>query len=388
MDDSVLVKTNQNISGNLLFENDEFIFKYSSENEDDYISLTMPNRYKDYNATKLFPIFEMHLPEGYLLSIIKKHFSKLTKIDDFGLLKLMSPNIKGRVNYTHLKMQEESILTLDNLLYPKSKTLFDDLVTRFALKSGLSGVQPKVLAQIHDKATLALEDYIVKSWGDEYPNLAINEYYSMQVVKKAGVSVPEFYLSNDNKLFIMKRFDVRDDGTYLGFEDMCVIQAKQASDKYEGTYEAIAKSIKAFVSPKNKKSSLIQFFKMIVINNLVQNGDAHLKNFGLLYSDKENIKLAPAYDVICTTIYIKNDISALNLMGSKKWWAKKYLVKFGVEVCTLSLKNANEFYNECESSFLDVQKEIKERITIEKDEEVRVFLTSLFSTKPRKILQP
>ena len=59
--------------GKLVKENDEFIFLYTSENIKDFISLIMPVRQKPYIHNKLHPIFEMHLPEGYLLSIIKKH---------------------------------------------------------------------------------------------------------------------------------------------------------------------------------------------------------------------------------------------------------------------------------------------------------------------------
>ena len=114
----------------------------------------------------------------------------------------------------------------------------------------------------------------------------------------------------------MKRFDVTEDGRYLGFEDMCVLQAKQREDKYEGSYEQIAKTIKIFVSSRYKKSSLMDFYKMVVINNLLQNGDAHLKNFGLLYRDINEIKLAPAYDVVTTTLYIQKDIPVLHLFGS------------------------------------------------------------------------
>lgn len=56
---------------------------------------------------------------------------------------------------------------------------------------------------------------------------------------------------------------------------------------------------------------------MIVINFLLKNGDAHLKNFGLLYDDINNIRLVPAFDVVTTTLYIKSDIPALHLLGSK-----------------------------------------------------------------------
>ena len=99
MKDSLEVNVNGKKVGNLVFENNEYIYSYTADDKNDYISLTMLVRVKSYANKQLHPIFEMHLPEGYLLSIIKKHFSKLTKTDDFGLLKLMSKNIKGRVSY-------------------------------------------------------------------------------------------------------------------------------------------------------------------------------------------------------------------------------------------------------------------------------------------------
>jgi len=347
MKNKLLVQTNDNLSGLLFVEDKEYIFSYETNENKNFISLTMPVRNKSWNSKLLHPIFEMHLPEGYLLSIIKKHFSKFIKTDEFGLLELMSPSIKGRISYKAENKIENKPLVLDDILHSKNNRLFDELVDRFALNSPISGVQPKVLAQIQDKATLKLEQYIIKSWGDEYPQLALNEYICMSIVKKANIPVPEFYMSDDKKLFIMKRFDIKEDGSYLGFEDMCVLQAKKADDKYEGTYEQITRTIKNFVSSKNKKQALINFYKMTVINFLVQNGDAHLKNFGLIYDDVDNINLAPAYDVVSTTAYIKNDIPALHLLGAKKWWKEKHILQFGIEFCDLSKKESKSFYDEC-----------------------------------------
>jgi serine/threonine-protein kinase HipA len=374
MNDFLTVKVDSKISGVLSFEENEYIFSYKTEDKKDFISLTMPVRTKSWNSKNLHPLFEMHLPEGYLLSIMKKHFSKFTKTDDFGLLKLMSPSIKGRVSYEQDLKVELKPLVLDDLLHSSNEKLFDELVSRFALNSPISGVQPKVLAQIENKATLKLEDYIVKSWGEEYPELALNEYLCMRVVQKANICVPEFYLSQDRKLFIMKRFDIKEDNTYLGFEDMCVLFGKNRDDKYEGTYEQIAKTIKTFVSPKYKKESLENFFKMIVINFLLKNGDAHLKNFGLIYDDISNIKLAPAYDVVTTTVYIKNDIPALHFLGSKKWWKEKQLLRFGIEFCDLTVKEVSELYSLC----VRAKDEIIEEAKIYKnDEHLSEFIDNL-----------
>lgn len=370
------VKVNLNRVGELIKENEEFIFSYTSENKDDFISLIMPIRQKPYIHNKLHPIFEMHLPEGYLLSIIKKHFSKLLKTDDFGLLNIMAPSIKGRVSYESDFLRVETNLTLDDLLHSKNDNLFDELLDRFALNSALSGVQPKVLATIENKATLKIDDYIVKSWGDEYKELALNEYYCMKIVRLSNIEVPEFYISDDEKLFIMKRFDKIED-SYIGFEDMCVLMGKQRDDKYEGSCEQVVKTIKTFVSSQNKKSSLLEFFKMTYLNYRLKNGDAHLKNFGLIYEGINNIKLAPAYDVVSTTVYIKNDIPALLLLGSKKWWDKKYLEKFGIQTCDLTKKEIENAIAECEKAVNIIKNEIIMRLQIEQNEDKKEILEKL-----------
>ena len=111
--DKLQVKVDDTFSGDIVYEDGEYIYSYKSEDKKDFISLTMPVRNKPYIHNKLHPIFEMHLPEGYLLSIIKKHFSKITKTDDFGLLKVMSSSIKGRVNYKSDKKETKEVVTLD-----------------------------------------------------------------------------------------------------------------------------------------------------------------------------------------------------------------------------------------------------------------------------------
>ena len=361
MSDNITVNINNRSIGKIIKEDEKFIFTYD-KTDSEFLSLTMLPRVEQYVNNRLHPIFEMNLPEGYLLSVIKKHFSKITKTDEFGLLKLISKSINGRITYSNKREKDANSLNLDDIINPKSKNLFEELVARFALNSPISGVQPKVLATLKNKATLKYDNYIVKSWGEEYPQLALNEYYCMLLVKYTNIPVPEFYISNDDKLFIMKRFDILKDGRVLGFEDMCVMQAKQSDEKYEGSYERVAKTIKTFVSPKYKKKSLQDFFKIIVINNMVQNGDAHLKNFGLIYEDIDNIRLAPAYDIVSTTFYIENDIPALHLLGSKKWWAKKYILRFGVENCNLTKQEANELYDECIKAGAKVVDEINSRI--------------------------
>ncbi|MFM8338817.1 MAG: HipA domain-containing protein, partial [Fluviibacter sp.] len=48
---------------------------------------------------------------------------------------------------------------------------------------------------------------------------------------------------------------------------------------------------------------LHRFFAQVAFSVMVRNGDAHLKNFGLLYRDAHDAWLAPMFDVVTTSIY-------------------------------------------------------------------------------------
>ncbi len=347
MAEALDVWVNGQPAGVLFREDQTLILRYADHAEADaFVSLTMPTRSRDYSHNRLHPIFEMHLPEGYLLALLKRHFSKLTATDDFGLLSLLSGSVHGRLQYA-AQPQPASDLSLSDILHGNHPGLFDELVQRFALQSPLSGVQPKVLARLNNKATLRLDEYIVKAWGADYPQLALNEYWCMKAVARAGIPVPEFFCSDDTSLFIMKRFDLPEQAAPLGFEDFCVLQARSRDDKYSGSYEQMARSLGLFVSPAFKAAAYQQLFKMLVMNNYLQNGDAHLKNFGVLYEHTGKVWLAPAYDVVSTTAYIRNDASALTLLGSRKWWAREHLLRFGIHHCELTQKQANTLLDEC-----------------------------------------
>ena len=325
----------------------EYLLNYHSTDASAFASLAMPVRAKSYVHRRLFPLFEMHLPEGYLLAVIRKHFAKLGLKDDFSLLALLAPGLKGRVTLSDQPPAAERGLSLEDLLRGDQPTLFGELVERFALRSPLSGVQPKVLAQLLDKATLQIEDFVVKAWGDDYPHLALNEWLCMSCLRQAKVDVPTFFLSEDERFFILRRFDRHPQGGYWGFEDFCVLQAKSRDEKYQGSYEQLAKSINVFVSPVHKQHAMAQFFKAMVLNQLLQNGDAHLKNFGVLYSGMQDVRLAPIYDVVCTTAYIKNDVQALTLQGTKRFLSINLMRRFGTEVCGLTQKQVNALLADC-----------------------------------------
>lgn len=368
------VFTNKHLSGNLYVEDDTYVFNYK-EDAKDLVSLTMPIRANSWTSKKLHPIFQMNLPEGALKEVIKNHFAKIKKMDDIGFLELIGPYVLGRVKYKEI-LEEGQELKLDEILSSKTENLFDELLKKFAITSGVSGVQPKLLLSAQNKTSMKFEHYIVKSWRDEYPQLALNEYFCMRAIKNAGLETEDFYLSDDLSMFIMKRFDVKEDNTYLGFEDMCVLTGRGTDDKYNGSYEEIVRVIKETIPIQNRKKTLKDFFKAIVMNHLLQNGDGHLKNYGIIYDkDFEDARFSPIYDVITTTVYIKNDIPALRMSDGKLWWKEKTYKSFAKNSCMINNKEYVEIMNECKNAIIKTKEEIDSFETTDKD--VLLFLEKL-----------
>jgi serine/threonine-protein kinase HipA len=62
----------------------------------------------------------------------------------------------------------------------------------------------------------------------------------------------------------------------------------------------------------------------------LRNGDAHLKNFGVVYDDvRGDARLAPVYDLVTTAVYLPQDRMALTLDGSTEWPEAKKLRRLG-----------------------------------------------------------
>jgi serine/threonine-protein kinase HipA len=333
------VATPQGDSGKILTSGGDYLFRYHEEAKAQAaISLLMPVRMDEYRHRQLHPIFQMNLPEGYVLEQLRNRLAKVASVDSMLLLALSgssSPIGRVAVNSPEvdalLRRQQFPGEKLQEILaWDGAEDIFASLVDRYILRAGISGVQPKVLVPEHQgsapqRFTSKTSDLIIKSGRDEFPGLAINEFLCMSVAREAGIAVPEFYLSANGKLFVMRRFDRDEQLNPIGFEDMAALMGLAAEQKYSKSYSAIAKAIRLFCPPEQVQSSLTQLFAMVTLSCIVGNGDAHLKNFGLLYSDptQRDARLAPAYDIVNTTAYIPEDVLALDLAGSKSLFASR-----------------------------------------------------------------
>lgn len=334
------VATPQGEAGELMQEQGQFLFGYGQADALAAVSLTMPVRRAQYVQPALHPIFQMNLPEGYLLEQLQNRLAKIVHLDPMMLLALSG----GQAPIGRVKVQSAWVNPLagetgvvgqgerlsEILAWDGTESLFTELVNKYIYRTGISGVQPKVLVpQAFEpapaKATVVTSDLIVKSGCEEYPGLAANEFLCMSMARACGLRVPEFYLSKNQELFVMQRFDRSPDGTPLGFEDMAVLAGLSSRDKYKTSYSHVARLVEAFVSPQHVTASLQALFDMVALSCVVGNGDAHLKNFGLLYTDptSTDCTLAPAFDIVNTTAYIPEDVLALDLCGYKSFFASR-----------------------------------------------------------------
>lgn len=336
-------------------DNRNFIIDYKDFDIQNSIALSLPNTQKIYLYDYKFPPFlESFLPEGYLYEIFKNLLSKeYGKVDDYLVFSLLSSNIQSRIEFkSDLQNSVEfPEFNIDEILVNDTNDTFSKLLQTFLNKNAISGVQPKTIALLNDKEKLDTKEYIIKTWGNEYQELALNEYFCLKAVEKAGVKIANIQLSKNNKFLIVEKFTLRNDESFYGFEEILSLMDKNKESKYDGSYEQVAKIIYSYTT--NKKESMIAFYKTVVMNYLLKNGDAHLKNFGLLFDDDfKEIFYSPVYDVVNTVVYIHKDKPALMLEGKKIWHSKDTLIKFGQKSCLLSLSEAKKYYQECYDALL------------------------------------
>lgn len=332
--------TSQGVAGHLVRES-QFVTRYTLEAAgmpSRAIALAMAPRVQPYLTNRLPPVLAMSLPEGFLLNLVHERYGKTVNVkDEMNLLALTSTPTTGRVwARSSERAAAPGEVSLKDLLSAKgTEELFEELVDRFALSTSLAGVMPKVA--VSDRGQLHTPSWIVKTGGPEYPGLAENEYICMSIAKAAGIEVPEFHLSADRNLFVIKRFDVRKDGVYLGFEDMACLTGRQQEQKYEGGYGNVALAIKNNVAAANQSRDLGRFYRQLVLCVALRNGDAHLKNWGITYTDpstaNQDATLSPAYDIVCTRAHLAKDVMALGFMGSKAWPARETVEEFGERHC-------------------------------------------------------
>jgi serine/threonine-protein kinase HipA len=354
----------------LIQENYEYTFQYQNivdlDPNRDLVSLTMPVRAKQYDTQILMPAFQTSLPEGAVLENLRTRFGKVMDIgNDIILLQLVGNSTIGKVKFTKkdepLKTPPDSEYALKELLtHPETEELFRELLDQFAPHSGVSGVQPKLLWTEHGRKIALLDGkYILKSAGRDYPGLAVNEFFCLEAAKASGLLTPDYYLAESGELLVIKRFDIDEKNQQLAFEEVCALLNRPNHGKYRGSYEEIADIIQKTpcVPVTGTRRDL---FKAVFLSMMLRNGDAHLKNFGILYEDVTKKWLSPIYDLVMTTVYIPKDVPALTMAGKKQWPTHSVIEDFGLHACGLRKRELKQCIEEVNAGIASTKPKIEE----------------------------
>lgn len=236
-------------------------------------------------------------------------------------------------------------------------------------KLSISGVQPK-LSVAYSKKDNKLNVvnkkgvYILKPQVEFYPHLPENENLCMNISELCNVETPShslISLTDGSKAYLIKRFD-RLNNQKIHTETFFQILNKK--DKYSGSYEEIGKKLWSISEVPGLDVQL--FFERIVLNFILGNGDAHQKNFSIIYNNHNEIRLSPGYDIVSSKILIpEEEDTALTLNGKKNNIQKPDFIKFAKylkipeKAINLFIDKKAEIQKIIDNSYLDRQE--KER---------------------------
>lgn len=296
------------------------------------------------NNHRLHPSLSNLLPEGALRELIAQAL-KVHVDNDFQILSYLGEDLPGALVATALDPDEVPNHILLKLGEGKAVEFDENFYERKARenKFSLAGVQMKFSMKAKDgrynlSKEGALGDWIIKTPSNQHKDVPQNEFTAMTLASVAGVNVPDMKLVELNNLdnlppiklpdepyaFAIKRFD-RKGGQRIHMEDFAQVLVKQPSQKYGASnYENIGKVLYQYSG--DRLADVQQFARRLLVNILLANGDAHLKNWSLLYSDMRTPRLSPAYDVVTTSVYIEGEKEfALNLNKGKNWYKVNFL---------------------------------------------------------------
>ena len=187
-------------------------------------------------------------------------------------------------------------------------------------KLSISGVQPKLIMKLNkDKNQLEVAaggSYILKPQTDRFLNIPENEQCCMDIAEALNTETPPhclLALRDGSLAYVIKRFD-RQNGEKIHQEEFSQLLGED--DKYGSSVEQIGKKIKEISTAPGYDLQL--FFGRVVLNFIVANADAHLRNYTMRYLGNDK-RLSPAYDIVCSRLAIpeEKEESALNINGKK-----------------------------------------------------------------------
>ncbi len=233
----------------------------------------------------------------------------------------------GRYSHRGLRRLSPALKELTDFPYSVQEELEEARLR--AAKMSIQGVQPKLSATLSVKqGTFEVVDrggrYILKPQNPGWSQVPENEDLTMRLASEVGIEVPlhgMIYCKDGSLTYFIRRFDRSGRGK-LAVEDFAQLADLSRETKYDFSMERVASILDEFCTfPLIEK---LKLFRLSLFNFLTGNEDAHVKNFSLIRHDRK-IELSPAYDLVNSTILLRNpqEELALPLHGKKSNLARR-----------------------------------------------------------------
>jgi len=286
---------------------------------------------------RITPLLANLLPEGamreYQTRILKTHSN-----NDFALLASLGADLAGGITAVPIDGDVPSWAITE----PHDLAEITIEQVQGATKFSLAGVQLKFSSHLTDGRYNITGgtggQWIIKTPSTIHKNVPENEFSTMTLAKLVGIEVPDIKLiplsdldnlpdislPDEQLVYAIKRFDRTKSSGKIHTEDFAQITGLYPGQKYDKlNYEMIGRILKD--QSQYGLADIQQMARRLLVNILLANGDAHAKNWSLIYPDRKTPKLSPAYDIVSTMPYIRADTkSALNLGKNKEWYQTNF----------------------------------------------------------------
>lgn len=336
-------------------------------NANDFVSLLMPVQTPSWIWEKgLHPFFQMNLPEGFLLSILRDMIGSALDGRDITLLGVVGRNAIGRVRAVpegEALEEPTDPFDINEILKEKnSEEKFISLIRRFA-RSGISGVVPKFLDPVKAdrdanflKATVQTNRHIVKGFAAHLPGVAINEWISLRAAQRAGLNAANATLSEDGQALVVDRFDIDSRTNHrFGMEDACSLLGLRPQNKYDSTWERVANRMSEVIPAADRRLELEKLGRLIVFCLMTRNADCHTKNVAVMYDNANDVRLTPAFDLFTTSVYdvARYNNFSMSIGGTKSWTPGKKLQSFAATSLQLEPRQLQSILEQTAQALLD-----------------------------------
>jgi len=284
---------------------------------------------------RLHPVLSNLLPEGAL----REWFAQILKIhpdNEFPLLAQLASDLPGALIAEPVAPEQIPEGVLDHRTHIEAVPM---AVLDGRPHFSLAGVQMKFsMFETDGRFNVSqpdkLGEWIVKTPATHHQDVPVNEYTMMRLAELVGIDIPEIKLVTLDQLhnlppinlpeeqyaYAIRRYDRDSQRRRIHAEDFAQVMFKYAHEKYGATnYEQVGQIIYQFTG--HGLANVQQMARRLLVNIMLGNGDAHLKNWSLIYPDQVIAELAPAYDIVYTQAYIPAESQiSLNMAGNKDWY--------------------------------------------------------------------